>query len=155
MKMANTYYQCYAHIVFAVKYRDCLISESNREKVEKYISGIVNQDKCKIISIYCNPDHIHILVGFRPSISISDLVRDIKSVSSKYINEQELTTIRFRWQDGYSVFTCSHSLITIVSNYIKNQPKHHQNKTFKDEYIRFMEKNEIEYDERYLFDCLD
>jgi len=71
--MANTYYQCYVHIVFAVKHRNCLIQEPNREIIQKYICGIVNQDKRKVISVYCNPDHTHILVGFRPSISISDL----------------------------------------------------------------------------------
>jgi REP element-mobilizing transposase RayT len=129
-----------------------LIPEANREKIQKYICGIVNQDKCKVIAIYCNPDHIHILVGFRPSICISDLVRDIKSVSSKFINEQMLTRVRFHWQDGYSAFTCSHSAITTVSNYIKNQPKHHRKQNFEDEYIRSLEKYEIEYNKQYVFD---
>jgi len=153
--MANTYYQCYAHLVFAVKHRDCLISESNREMIQKYISGIVNQDKCKVVSIYCNPDHTHILVGFRPSISISDLVRDIKSVSSKFINEQKLIRFHFQWQDGYGVFTCSHSQLVHVANYIKNQPKHHGKQNFKEEYLCFMKKFEIDYDEQYLFDWID
>ena len=129
--MANTYYQCYVHLVFAVKHRDCLIQESNREKIQKYICGIVNQDKCKVISIYCNTDHTHILVGFCPSISISDLVRDIKSVSSKFINEQKLMRFHFNWQDGYGAFTCSHSQITSISNYIKKQPEHHKKKTLR------------------------
>ena len=153
--MANTYYQCYVHLVFAVKYRECLINESIRERVQKYICGIVNQDKCKVISIYCNPDHTHILVGFRPSISISDLVRDIKSVSSKFINEEKLLKQQFNWQDGYGAFTCSHSQITAVANYIKNQPVHHKSSSFKEEYLHFLEKFGVEYDERYLFEWVD
>ena len=112
--MANTYYQCYVHLVFAVKHRDCLICES--------------------------------------SISISDLVRDIKSVSSKFINEQKLMRFHFNWQDGYGAFTCSHSQITSLSNYIKKQPEHHKKRTFKEEYFNFMEKFEIEFDEQYLFE---
>jgi len=153
--MANTYFQCYVHLVFAVKHRECLILESNREKIQKYICGIVNQDKCKVINIYCNPDHTHILVGFRPSISISDLVRDIKSVSSKFINEQRLMRFRFNWQDGYGAFTCSHSKIDAVSNYITRQPKHHNRKSFRDEYFCFLDKHEIEYDNQYLFDWIN
>jgi len=153
--MANTYFQCYVHLVFAVKHRECLILESNREKIQKYICGIVNQDKCTVISIYCNPDHTHILAGFRPSISISDLVRDIKSVSSKFINEQRLMRFRFNWQDGYGAFTCSHSRIDVVSNYIKRQPKHHKRQSFKDEYLCFLDKHEIEFDNQYLFDWIN
>jgi len=153
--MANTYFQCYVHLVFAVKQRECMIQESNREKIQKYICGIVNQDKCKVICIYCNPDHAHILAGFRPSISISDLVRDIKSVSSKFINEQRLMRFHFNWQDGYGAFTYSHSQIASVSNYIKNQPEHHKKKNFKEEYFNFLEKFEIEYDEQYVFDWIN
>jgi REP element-mobilizing transposase RayT len=153
--MANTYYQCYVHLVFAVKNRDCLIHKSIREKIQKYICGIINQDKCKLISIYCNPDHTHVLVGFRPSLSISDLVRDIKSVSSKFINEQRLINSHFQWQDGYGAFTCSHAQITNVSNYINNQPEHHKKQIFTDEYQQFLEKYEIAYDKQYLFDRLD
>jgi len=152
--MANTYFQCYVHLVFAVKHRDSLILESNREKIQKYICGIINQDKCKVISIYCNPDHTHILVGFRPSISISDLVRDIKSVSSKFINEQQLIQFRFNWQDGYGAFTCSHSKIYDTSNYIARQPEHHKKQSFKDEYLHFLEKYAIEYEKQYLFDWI-
>ena len=153
--MANTYYQCYVHLVFTVKNWDCIIYESNREKIQKYICGVVSQDKCKVISIYCNPDHTHILVGFRPSISVSDLVRDIKSVSSKFINEQKLMRCHFSWQDGYGAFTCSHSHITSVSDYILKQPEHHKKQTFKDEYLNFLKKYEIEHDEQYLFEWID
>jgi REP element-mobilizing transposase RayT len=153
--MANTYYQCYVHLVFAVKHRKCLIRESNRERIQKYICGIVNQDRYKVIGIYCNPDHTHILVGFRPSIAISDLVRDIKSVSSQFINEQKLMRFYFNWQDGYGAFTCFHSQIVAVSDYIKKQPEHHEKQTFREEYFHFLEQFEIEYDEQYLFEWMD
>ena len=153
--MANTYYQCYAHLVFAVKHRDCMIREMHREKIQKYICGIVNQDKCKVLCIYCNPDHTHILVGYRPSISISDLMRDIKSVSSKFINEQKIMRCHFNWQDGFGAFTCSHSQITSVSDYIKQQPEHHRKRTFREEYLLFLKKNNIEYDLQYLFEWFD
>ena len=152
--MANTYYQCYVHLIFAVKNRECLIDETNREKIQKYICGIVNQDKCRVICIYCNPDHTHILVGFRPSISISDLVRNIKAVSSKFINEEKLMQYHFNWQDGYGAFTCSHSQITSISNYINNQREHHENQIFREEYLHFLEKYKIEYDKQYLFEWI-
>jgi len=150
--MANTYYQCYAHLIFAVKNRKCLIHESNRENIQKFICGIFNKDKCKVLSIYCNPDHTHILTGFRPSLSISDLVRDIKSVSSKLINEQKIMRFHFNWQDGYGAFTYSHSKITSVINYINKQPEHHKKQTFIEEYLYFLDKFEIDYDKNYLFD---
>ena len=153
--MANTYYQCYVHLIFAVKHRECLIDETNREKIQKYICGIVNQDKCKVICIYCNPDHTHMLVGFRPSVAISDLVRDIKSVSSQFINEEKLMQFHFNWQDGYGAFTCSHSQITIVSNYIKKQREHHTTQPFREEYLHFLEKHAVEYDKQYLFEWID
>ena len=153
--MANTYYQCYVHLVFAVKHRDCMIRETHREKTQKYICGIVNQNKCKVICIYCNPDHTHMLIGYRPSISISDLMRDVKSVSSKFINEQKMMRCHFNWQDGYGAFTCSHSQITSVSDYIRQQPVHHKKRTFREEYLLFLEKNQIEYDIQYLFEWFD
>jgi len=101
------------------------------------------------------PDHTHILVGFRPSISISDLTRDIKSVASKFINEEKLMRFHFNWQDGYGAFTCSHSQITAVVNYIQKQPEHHKKQTFREEYLHFLEKFEIEYDKQYLFDWIN
>ncbi len=152
--MANTYTQIYVQIVFAVKNRFCIIPESFRVEIQKYISRIITQEKCKLYSIYCNPDHTHLLVGMRPSLSISDLTRDIKSVSSKFINEKAIFSNHFKWQDGFGAFTYSQSQISNVIKYIENQPNHHQKQSFKDEYLDFLDKLSVEYEKKYLFDWI-
>ena len=153
--MANTYTQLYIQIVFAVKGRQNLISEKNREAVEKYICGIISNKKCKPIAIYCNPDHVHILIGLHPAVSISDIVRDIKANSSKWINEQNWIKGKFSWQEGFGAFSYSKSQIDAVVKYILNQPKHHKKKTFKEEYLNFLNKFDIDFDEKYLFNFYD
>ena len=100
------------------------------------------------------PDHIHILVSLGPSISISDLVRDIKAGSSKYINDNNWINGKFNWQNGFSAFSYSKSHVDNVVKYILNQEKHHQKETFKEEYLSLLEKFEVEYNEKYLFDFL-
>ena len=149
--MPNTYTQIYVQIIFAVQDRQTLISEKIREKLEKYICGIVSNKKSKPLAIYCNPDHTHILIGLHPSVSISDIARDIKSNSSKWINENKWIMGKFHWQEGFGAFTYSKSQIDAVVRYILNQPEHHKKTSFKDEYINFLKKFEIEYDEKYLF----
>ncbi len=149
--MPNTYTQIYVQIVFAVQGRQNLISKKIREKLEKYICGIVSNKKSKPIAIYCNPDHTHILIGLHPSVSISDMARDIKANSSKWINEQKLIIGKFSWQQGFGAFTYSKSQIDLVVKYILSQPEHHKKRSFKDEYIEFLKKFKIEYDEKYLF----
>ncbi len=149
--MPNTYTQIYVHIVFAVQGRQNLISEKYREKLEKYICGIVSNKKSKPLAIYCNPDHTHILIGLHPSISISDMARDIKANSSKWINEQRLIVGKFNWQEGFGAFTYSKSQIDVVVKYILNQPQHHKKTSFKEEYIDLLKKFEIDYNEKYLF----
>jgi len=153
--MANTYSQIYIQIVFAVKSRQNLIHESIRIELEKYITGIVTNKDQKLIAIYCNPDHTHILVGLKPTISISDLVRDIKANSSKFITDNNLVNGKFNWQDGFGAFSYSKSQLDNVVKYILNQAEHHKTKTFKEEYIDFLQKFEIEYDEKYLFEWID
>ncbi len=150
--MANTYTQLYVQLVFAVQGRLNLINEKYREQLEKYISGIIINKNSKIIAIYCNPDHIHILIGLHPTISVSDMVKYIKSNSSKWINEQKWFTGRFMWQEGFGAFTYSKSQLSSVINYILNQPQHHKKLTFKDEYRNFLKKFGINYDEKYLFE---
>ncbi|MBT4382325.1 MAG: IS200/IS605 family transposase [Candidatus Marinimicrobia bacterium] len=149
--MPNTFTQIYVQIVFAVQGRQNLIHEKIREKLEKYMCGIVSNKKSKPIAIYCNPDHTHILIGLHPSISISDMARDIKANSSKWINDNRMIRGRFSWQEGFGAFTYSKSHIDNVAKYILNQPVHHKKTTFKEEYINFLEKFEIEYDEKYVF----
>jgi REP element-mobilizing transposase RayT len=150
--MANTYTQMYVQIVFAVLGRTNVIRETNREELEKYICGIISNKKCKPLAIWCNPDHAHVFVGLHPTISVSDLTRDIKSSSSIFINDKKFTSGKFSWQDGFGAFTYSKSQIDGVVKYILNQPVHHIKKTFKEEYLEILRKNEIEYDERYLFE---
>ncbi|MFZ1321303.1 MAG: IS200/IS605 family transposase [Ignavibacteria bacterium] len=150
--MANTYTQLYVQIIFAVKHRENLIREKNRIEIEKYICGIVKNNKSKPLAIFCNPDHIHILLGLHPTIAISDITRDIKASSSKLINEKKWLSGKFNWQDGYGAFTYSKSQLNNVIKYILNQPDHHRKKTFKEEYFSFLKAFEIEYDEKYLFE---
>ena len=149
--MANTYTQIYVQIVFAVQHRENLISESHREEIEKYICGIISNHKSKPLAIYCNPDHSHILIGLHPTVSISEITQLIKANSSKFINERRWMRGKFNWQDGFGAFTYSKSQIDAVVNYIRNQPEHHQNRTFQKEYLSFLEKFEVDFDEKYLF----
>ena len=149
--MPNTYTQLYVQIVFAVKGRQCSIKESFREELQKYITGIITAKKQKLYAIYCMPDHTHILVSMKPDISISDLVRDIKANSSSFIKEKELAR-SFAWQTGFGAFSYSKSQTMNVVNYILNQPEHHKKKTFKAEYIEFLQKFEVAFEEKYLFE---
>ena len=153
--MPNTYTQLYVQIVFSVKNRKNKISEIHRENIEKYICGIITNKKSKPISIYCNPDHTHILIGLHPTISVSDIVRDVKCSSSKYINDNSWFLGKFEWQDGFGAFTYSKSQIDKVVDYISKQPEHHRKKSFKEEYIDLLKKFEIKYDNKYLFEWYD
>ena len=152
--MPNTYSQLYIQIVFAVKGRKAFIKENFREELQKYISGIIAKKKQKLYAIYCMPDHTHILVSMKPDIAVSDLVRDIKSNSSTFIEEKDFVK-DFSWQTGFGAFSYSKSQSKKVVDYILNQPEHHKKKTFREEYVDFLEKFEIEYDEKYLFEFYD
>ncbi len=152
--MANTYTQLYIQLVFSVKFRDNLIEESIREEVQKYISGIISNHGHKSLAIYCMPDHSHILIGLSPKQSLSDLVRDIKASSSKWINEKKLTKTHFQWQNGYGAFTYGKTQLPTITDYILNQKEHHRKRTFKEEYIGFLKRFGVEYNQDYLFDWL-
>jgi putative transposase len=149
--MANTYTQMYIHIVFSVKNWQKLITNNFRDDLYKYIAGIIKNDGHKPLAINGIPDHIHIFLGLNPNISVSDSVRDIKSNSSKFINEKKLVKGRFEWQDGFGAFSSSHSQIDSVIKYIMNQETHHRKKTFKEEYLELLKKFNVEYDQRYVF----
>jgi REP element-mobilizing transposase RayT len=150
--MAGTFTQLYIQIVFAVKGREKLIAKSWKQQLNEYISGIIRNKNQKAIIVNGMADHIHVFIGLKPSISISDLVRDIKNNSSNFINKSKLVPGKFSWQEGYGAFSYSHSHISKVYNYILNQEKHHQKKTFREEYIDLMMKFNIPFDEKYLFD---
>jgi putative transposase len=153
--MANTYSQIYIQIVFAVKGRENLITKENREELHKFITGIVSNRDQKLLAIFAMPDHVHIFLGMKPSISISDLVRDIKAGSSKFINDSKWINRKFNWQEGFGAFSYSRSHIDNVVKYILNQEEHHNKKTFREEYLDFLEKFEIEYDQKYVFDWIE
>jgi putative transposase len=149
--MANTYTQIYIHIVFAVQGRQNLIPRQHKEELCRYTTGIVSNRGQKLIAINCEPDHMHIFVGVKPTITISDLVRDIKAGSSGFINEQQWIRGKFNWQEGFGAFSHSHSNIDRVVKYILNQEEHHHKKTFKEEYVELLEEFAVEYDTKYLF----
>ena len=153
--MANTYTQLLVQVVFAVKYRQNLIPEIHRETIQKFICAVISDRKCKPLAIYCNPDHIHILIGMNPEVQLSGLVRDIKSVSSRFIKEERLSKGSFAWQNGYGAFTYGQSSLDNVVKYILNQKEHHRKKTFKEEYIETLNKFNIEFDNKYVFDFFD
>lgn len=155
MDMANTYSQIYIQLVFAVKGRENLVKESFREELEKYICGIVNGKNQKPLAIYCMPDHTHLLVGLKPNLSVSDLVRDVKNNSSGFVNEKKILKTKFHWQEGYGAFSYSKSQLDNVIKYIANQPEHHKKKSFREEYLDFLQKFEVEYDEKYLFEWVE
>jgi len=153
--MAGTFSQIYIQVVFAVKGRENLIANSWKDELHKYISGIIKGKEQKPIIVNGMPDHIHAFIGLRPSMSISELVRDVKNNSSNFINEKKLVNGKFSWQEGYGAFSYSHSHIQNVYDYILNQEEHHRKKTFKEEYLDFLRKFEVKQNKKYLFEWID
>lgn len=150
--MANTYTQLYYHVVCVVKGRQSLINASWKDSLYKYITGVVTNQGQKLYIINGMPDHIHILISCKPTVMLSDLVKEIKEHSTKYINQQNLVPGKFSWQLGFGAFSVSYGNVDRVVNYIKNQEQHHTKKTFKEEYKEFLIENNIEYKEEYLFE---
>jgi putative transposase len=155
MFMANTYTQIYIQVVFAVEWRQCLIDAEHKEELHKYITGIIRNDGQKLIEINSMPDHTHILIGMKPDIALSDLVRDVKANSSKFINEERWVRGRFNWQEGFGAFSYSHSQLDSVIRYIRNQEQHHSRRTFKKEYMEMLRKFDVAFDTKYVFDFPD
>jgi putative transposase len=151
----GTFTQMYVQIVFAVRDRENILSKEIRLRVFEYVSGIITNLHHKSIIVNGYYDHIHIFFGLNPSVSVSDTVHDIKRGSSLWMNENRLVPGRFSWQDGYGSFTYSRSQVGNVFRYIENQEAHHSGKSFREEYISILEKNEIEYDPKYLFEFFD
>lgn len=152
--MANTYSQIYIQCVFAVKYREALIKKEWKETLFGVIGNLINKEGCKTLIVNGTEDHLHCFLGLKPSISISDLMRVIKAKSSKYINDHNLTNTRFEWQVGYGVFSYAHSQVNAVYKYISNQEAHHKKQSFTEEYLAFLEKYKVPYDERYVFNSI-
>ncbi|MDR6803795.1 REP element-mobilizing transposase RayT [Dyadobacter sp. BE34] len=149
--MANTYSQVHLHFIFAPKFRQALICNSWETSLYKYITGIVEARQHKMIAINGMSDHVHMLIGFRTTQSIADLMQDVKADSSQWINGNRFCGSRFEWQAGCGVFSYSKSQVPNLVNYIQTQKEHHRKLTFRQEYLSFLKKFEIEYDERYIF----
>ena len=150
--MANTYTQLYFHIVFAVQGRSNLISKEWKNELYKYITGIVSNKGQRMLQINGMPDHVHILMGTKADCNLSDIVRDLKANSSKWINEKQFIQGKFSWQTGFGAFTVSQSQLDKIIDYIVHQEQHHKKKSFKEEYIDFLKAYNVEYKDEYLFD---
>ncbi len=153
--MANTYTQIYIQVVFAVQGRQCLIQPENKEEIYKYITGIVTNQGQKMLQINGVADHVHLLIGLKPNIALSDLVRDIKAGSSKFINENRWIRGKFHWQEGFGAFSYGHSQLDTIIQYIANQETHHLQKSFKNEYLALLRKFDIAFEDKYVFDFID
>jgi putative transposase len=154
--MPNTYTQLHIHFVFAVKYRKAIITSEWEDILHKYITGIVQCNGHKMLAINSAEDHIHIFIGLNPKQSISEIMRLVKGDSSEFVNKEKFTKRKFQWQEGYGAFSNSHSQIDAIVKYILNQKTHHAKTSFKDEYLKILKDNNIEYDEKYIFhDLLD
>ena len=149
--MANTYTQIHIQAVFTVQNKHCVIRNNWEEELFQYITGIIQNSGHKVLAINGIPDHVHIFFGMRPNQALSDLLQDIKGSSSKWINNKQFVNGNFSWQAGFGAFSYSKSHVDNVINYIKNQKAHHKKQTFIEEYLDFLEKFEVPFDERYIF----
>lgn len=149
--MANTYHQIYLQTVFAVKYRNAVIDKAWKSRLFGVIGNLINETTCKTIIVNGVEDHVHCFIGLKPVVSVSELMKTVKAKSSKYINDHSLTTDHFEWQDGYGVFSYGQPQVDRVYKYIQNQEEHHKKETFSDEYLKFLKRFKVEYDEQYIF----
>ncbi len=150
--MPNTYSQIYLHIVFAVQFRQYLLPQQHKEELHKYFTGLITKRGSKLLAINCMPDHTHLFIGYKPTISLPDLVKEIKVASNQFINRKRWINGRLKWQEGYGVFSFSQSQIDTVINYIKRQDQHHKKRTFREEYIQLLKKFNVEFNQKFLFD---
>jgi len=153
--MADTFSQIYIQVVFAVQGRQNLIPKEHKDELYKYITGIITNKRQKLIRINGVADHLHILIGLKPSMALSNLVRDIKSNSSAFVNDKGWIRGKFNWQNGFGAFSSGHSQLDHVIQYIDNQEEHHKKTTFREEYLILLKRFNVEYKEEYLFEWLD
>lgn len=153
--MANTYSQCYFHLVFAVKNREALIQKSWKDDLERYVTGVVQNHKHKLLAVGTMPDHIHIFLGYHLSHLIPDLVEEIKTSSDAWIKENHLSKFKFGWQKGYGAFTHARSQLDTVVKYVLSQEEHHRRVSFQEEYLEMLRKNDIQFEEKYVFDFFE
>ncbi|SHF69215.1 REP element-mobilizing transposase RayT [Salegentibacter echinorum] len=153
--MANTYSQIYIHCVFVVKGRQNLISKRWKDELYKYITGIVSNEDQKLIAINGMADHVHILLGIKPNKNLSELIRDIKANSSRFINTKKWILGKFEWQKGFGAFSCGQAQLDLVINYIQKQEIHHKKMSFREEYQKFLKHHDIKYKTDYLFEQIE
>ena len=153
--MAGTFSQIYIQVIFAVKARNSLIGKEWEEELYRYINGIVQNKGQKMLAIQGIPNHIHFLIGMKPSCCLSDLVREVKKSSNSFIKEKKFSKFKFDWQEGYGAFSYSHSSLDNIIAYVMNQKEHHKKRTFKEEYMEFLNKFEIEFKDEYLFEWIE
>jgi len=153
--MPNTYSQIYIQIVFAVKNRNALIQSTWEDELYKYITGIVQNKGQKMLAINGAKDHIHILIGMKPTCCLSDLVREVKKSSNEFVNQNSFVKYKFEWQEGFGAFSYSHSALDNVIKYINNQKERHHKKTFKEEYIVFLRKFNVDFKDEFLFKWIE
>jgi len=149
--MSQTLTNLLYHIVFSTKNREPLITNELQKELYPYIGGIIKNDKGYLLSIGGINNHIHLLAKFSQVNTVSYMLQQIKGSSSKWIHEKNQNR-EFLWQRGYGAFTVSESNISNVKRYIENQHEHHKNMTFKEEYLKLLEKNNVKFDEIYLWD---
>ena len=148
--MADTFTNLLYHLVFSTKDRHPLITDDIRERLYEYMGGIIRGEGGSLLEIGGVPDHVHILARFKPDVSVSEMIKRTKAKSSKWLNEQPWRPDRFQWQAGYGAFSVSESRAPAVRTYIQRQPEHHARVSLRDELATLLEKNGIEFDERYL-----
>lgn len=150
--MANTYHQIFIQLIFAVKGRQSLLKTEFRQDLFKVMSSMISELGHKSIIVNGMSDHVHCLIGFNPDQKISELVRDLKTKTSHFMKDKNWSTGNFSWQSGYGAFSYSRSQLEGVYRYILKQEEHHRKKSFKEEYLEFLEKFEIDYKSEYLFE---
>ena len=149
--MANTYTQIYIQTVFTVQNKLSLVRSEWKEELHKYITGIVQNNRHKLLAINGTPDHMHLFIEMKPHQSLSDLMQDVKGDSSKWVHKKGFVKGLFEWQPGFGGFSYSFSQIDAVIKYINNQELHHKTKSFIEEYMDFLDKFKVPYNERYIF----
>ncbi len=153
--MAGTYSRIYIQAVFCVQDRSCLLRHEWRTEIFKYMSGIITNKGHKAIIVNGVEDHVHAFFGLKPSAAVSDLVRDIKNNSSRFINENQWLRGKFSWQQGYGAFSYAHSQLDAVYNYVLNQEAHHKKRSFREEYQELLKKFDVEYEPEHLFNWIN
>ena len=148
--MAQSLNKVYVHTIFSTKYREPTMVKAIKPKLYAYMGGICNTLECYPIQIGGIENHIHILCSLSKKITIIKFLEEIKKSSSKWMKTQAEMFGNFYWQNGYGIFSVNPSQIQVVKNYILNQEEHHRKKTFKTEYLAFLKKYNVDYNEKYL-----